>query len=161
MLLALFYCFTVLVCQFLISSVSSWGPARLGVVTGLDGGGAVPWTVSARVARGVCTPVRGLSVWVCGSVCLRAYVCVYECVCICVCLCACLWGWEGWVLLIFFSLLGGQARGAEGMCMQAYAFPRTSSARNTIVIVKIFRGPSSRGRGDVNFLGPAVLGTLV
>ena len=34
--------------------------------------------------------------------------------------------------------LGGQARGAEGMCMQAYAFPRTSSGRNPIVIVKIF-----------------------
>ena len=33
--------------------------------------------------------------------------------------------------------LGGQAQGAEGTCMQADAFPRSSSARNPIVIVKI------------------------
>ena len=32
--------------------------------------------------------------------------------------------------------------------MQAYAFPRTSGARNPIVIVKIFGGPSPRGRGN-------------
>ena len=36
-------------------------------------------------------------------VCVRMCECVFECVCICVGLCACLWGWEGWVLLIFFS----------------------------------------------------------
>ena len=30
--------------------------------------------------------------------------------------------------------------------MQAYAFPRTSGARNPIVILKIFRGPSLRGQ---------------
>ena len=34
-------------------------------------------------------------------------------------------------------LLGGQARGAKGTRMQAYAFPKTSSARNPIVIVRI------------------------
>ena len=56
---------TVLDGQFLISSVSSWGPARLGVVSGLATGVAVPWTVSTRVARGLCTLVRGLlSAWV-------------------------------------------------------------------------------------------------
>ena len=60
MLFALFYCFTILFCQFLISSVSSWGPARLGVVSGLAAGGAVPWAVSARVAGGLCTLVQGL-----------------------------------------------------------------------------------------------------
>ena len=52
--------FTVLVCQFLISSVSSWGPARLGVVSGLAAGGAVPWTAPAWVTRGLCTLVWGL-----------------------------------------------------------------------------------------------------
>ena len=57
--------FTVLDCQFLISSVSSWGPARLGVVSGLAFGGAVPWTVSAQIARGFCTLVWGLlSAWI-------------------------------------------------------------------------------------------------
>ena len=40
--------------------------------------------------------------------------------------------------------LGGQAQGAEGTCMQADAFPRTSSARNPIVIVKIFRARAGR-----------------
>ena len=38
----------------------------------------------------------------------------------------------------FINLLGGQARGAKGTRMQAYVFPRTSGARNPIVIVKIF-----------------------
>ena len=31
--------------------------------------------------------------------------------------------------------------------MQAYTFPKTSGARNPIVIVRIFRRPSLRGRG--------------
>ena len=38
----------------------TWGPARPGVVSGLAAEGAVPWTISARVARGLCTFVRGL-----------------------------------------------------------------------------------------------------
>ena len=45
----------------------------------------------------------------------------------------------------FNDLLGGQARGAEGTRMLAYAFPRTSGARGPIVIVRIFRGLSPRG----------------
>ena len=36
------------------------------------------------------------------------------------------------------SFLGGPARGAEGTRIQADMFPWTSSARNPIVIVKIF-----------------------
>ena len=130
--------FTVLDCQFLVSSVSSWGPAGLGVVSGLAVGGAVSEAISARAVRGLRTevwgllsaragvvPVAALSAALdqdcsqCGwlvppglkvllpsnvssvttSVCVRMCDCLFKCVC----LCACLWGWEGWVLFIFFS----------------------------------------------------------
>ena len=60
------------------SSVSSWWPARLGVVSGLAAGGAVPWTVSTRVAKGFCTLVRGLlSAWV-GVVSVAALPAAYD-----------------------------------------------------------------------------------
>ena len=53
---ALFYCFSLSVFR-----VASWGPARLGAVSGLRwvGGGDVPWTVLAWVAGGLCTLVNG------------------------------------------------------------------------------------------------------
>ena len=56
-LFALFYCFSLSVFNL---QCSSWGPARLGVVSGLAAVGAVPWTVPARVTRGLCTLVWGL-----------------------------------------------------------------------------------------------------
>ena len=40
---------------------------------------------------------------------------------------------------LFLLFLGGQAQGAEGMHMQAYTFPRTSGARNPIVIFIFLR----------------------
>ena len=42
------------------------------------------------------------------------------------------------ITIVIVKILGGQAQGAEGSRMQAYTFPRTSSARNPIVIVRIF-----------------------
>ena len=61
--------FTVLDGQFfLISSVSSWGPAGQGVVSGPAVRGAVPWAVSAQVAKG--------SIPWCGTSCLPGLVSV-------------------------------------------------------------------------------------
>ena len=52
--------FTVLDCQFLISSVSSWGPAGLGVVSGLAVGVAVSGGRFGPDVRGLRTVVWGL-----------------------------------------------------------------------------------------------------
>ena len=143
---ALFYCFSL---SFFSSSVSSWGPARLGTVSGLPlgvlshgrfgPGGQRTLHLSVRppVCNGwgclhggaICSlGLWSLSVWLApkassspqasvpGHVSLgTASVCVGLSVLVCVCVHMCgsvyvfvylsvyLLGWEGWVLLIFFS----------------------------------------------------------